>query len=283
MKVDSAKIFIKICSLDDSELVPTIYDAILKAEDPSSLNFGIYLQYRDTLYLKELEHNLPKFKQHGSNFKVISEPLKKSMLGVGKARHKVDSMYDNEEYVLQIDAHSWFPLGWDNRLKELLGFHSAKTILTGYAAPYIYEDNIRVPVDLGKLLYKQYTTEKVINNWLYPQWITCYPKSNEYFMDVDFCANFAFGTYEWGKYSGINKESIFFSEEPIQTMNLKRKGFTLLYPNIDEPLICHLYANDITTKGERRSIYSYLSKLDAEHLFDVVDRNIYENYLNKQK
>ena len=278
MKVDSAKIFIKICSLDDTELVPTIYDALTKSDNPTNLHFGIYLHYKYGESYLDLQNNLPNFKKYGAKFNIVSVKYNKNLLGVGQARSIVDDMYQNEEYVLQIDSHSWFPVSWDSRLKELLGFHSSKTILTGYAAPYIYEGGVRVPIDLGKLLYKQYTTEKVINNWLYPQWITCYPKSNEYFIDIDFCANFAFGSYEWGRYSGINKQSIFFSEEPIQTTNLKRKGFDLLYPNINEPLICHLYKNDIKEKGKRKDFTDYISEHESDYLLNIVDRNYYEEF-----
>jgi hypothetical protein len=44
VRVDPASIFIKICSLDDKELVPTIYDAITKADKPQNLRFGIYIK-----------------------------------------------------------------------------------------------------------------------------------------------------------------------------------------------------------------------------------------------
>ena len=275
--MSGSRIFIKICSLDDTELVPTIADAIVKADKPENLEFGIYLHYKDKDTLLSLNEAISEFKKEGASFTIKSHHFVKSKLGVGNARHEVDSMYTDQDYVLQIDAHSWFPFSWDNRLIDLISYHDNKTILTGYAGPYRYENTIRTPVDLGKLMLKRYTLEKTINEWLYPQWITVYPESDDdMFIETDFCANFAFGTSEWGKYSGIDRNSIFFSEEPLQSRNLERKGFTLLYPNIDEPMVCHLYDQDIKTFGKRKRFTDYVSQFEADYLLNVTDRNYYE-------
>ena len=107
-----------------------------------------------------------------------------------------------------------------------------------------------------------------------------YPQNKEPFIPTKFSANFAFGTYKWGKYSGVFEKAIFFSEEPIQTKRLKRKGFKLLYPNIDEPLICHLYAQDINERGKRKSFTDYLSDHDSNYLMNVMDRHYFESELS---
>ena|GEM_PF-3174567 len=279
VKVDVSKIFVKVCSLDDEELVPTLYDAIIKADKPENLHFGVYLHYKDKQSLEVLMDNLKELKKEGSKFTILTAEFSQYLLGVGKSRATVDNMYDDEEYVLQIDSHSWFPFSWDSRLIDLIKHHNPKTILSGYCAPYIYDDHgVRTPVDIGKLLLKKFTPEKVINDWLDPQWITIYPETDQPFIKTEFCANFSFGTYEWGKYSGIYEKAIFFSEEPVQTVNLRRKGFELLYPNINEPLICHLYKNDIKDKGTRKDFTDYLSDHDADYLLNVMDRHYYDSY-----
>ena len=40
------KTYIKLPSLDDTELIPTIKDAVNKADKPENLVFGIYLLYK---------------------------------------------------------------------------------------------------------------------------------------------------------------------------------------------------------------------------------------------
>jgi hypothetical protein len=283
VKVDVSKIFVKVCSLDDEELVPTLYDAIIKADKPENLHFGVYLHYKDKQSLQVLMDNLKELKKEGSKFTILTAEFSQYLLGVGKSRATVDNMYDNEEYVLQIDSHSWFPFSWDSRLIDLIKHHNTKTILSGYCAPYGYDEHgVRSPIDMGKLLYKQHTDKPVFNTWLFPQWNLVYPEDDQYFIDIDFCANFSFGTYEWGRYSGIYEKAIFFSEEPIQTMNLKSKGFNILYPNIDEPMICHLYKNDIKDRGRRKDFTDYLTPHDSDYLLNIMDRHYYEDYLQSR-
>lgn len=280
MKVDPASIFIKICSLDDTELSATILDAVFKAKRPEKLYFGVYLMYEDNKTLTSIKAAREVAEQYGAKFYLITKPLKSTLLGVGKARKTVDEMYSGQEYVLQIDAHSWFPWNWDETLKNLLCYKDPMTILTGYAAPYEYNNRFRQPKDHGKLMYPKLTKEKIFCEWLPENWHPVYPESNEPFIPTKFSANFAFGTYKWGQYSGVFEKAIFFSEEPVQTKRLKRKGFKLLYPNVDEPLICHLYAQDINKKGKRKSFTDYLSDHDSNYLMNVMDRHYFESELS---
>lgn len=75
MKVDVSKIFVKVCSLDDEELVPTLYDAIIKADKPENLHFGVYLHYKDKQSLEVLMDNLKELKKEGSKFTILTAEL----------------------------------------------------------------------------------------------------------------------------------------------------------------------------------------------------------------
>jgi len=273
-------IFVKICSLDDTELITTIDDAIMKSSGENRLHFGIYLIYKDTKTLRTFVGNLKRWKMfNDAEFTVRTVKYHKELLGVGQARNVVDNLYDGQKYVLQIDSHSWFPWQWDTTLIDLIKYHSSKTILTGYAGPYQYSGLVdRRPIGLGKLQLKVPTKDRLFCEWM-DNWYTIYPKEETPYIKTDFCANFAFGTHKWGEYSGVDPQSIFYSEEPIQTKNLKNKGFRLLYPNIDEPLICHLYTQDIRKKGTRKNFTDYISYEEADYLMNFVDRNVYcENF-----
>ena len=274
----SQTIFVKICSLDDSELAPTIIDCVLKSSAPHKLHFGISLMYKDENTLKQFMEAKKEAESFGAVFRVITQPYSKFLIGVGKARATVDSMYKNEDYVLQVDSHSWFPHHWDTTLKSLIMYRDPKTILTGYAAPYSYEDSKREPKDMGKLLYPELTNEKLFCDWLPDNWRPIYPEVEDLFIPTKFCANFSFGTSKWGEYSGVFEKAIFFSEEPVQTQKLRAKGFKLLYPNLDEPLICHLYYQDINEYGKRKSFDDYISDFEANYLMNVMDKHYYENF-----
>jgi|TARA_B100000902_G_C27285247_1_gene904035 hypothetical protein len=278
VKVEHANsIFIKICSLDDTELSSTILDAVFKSSKPKNLYFGVYLMYKDKKTLSDLESAKNIARSYGSKFYTIAKPLDTNNLGVGRARKIVDDMYGGQDYVLQIDAHSWFPWNWDTTLKSLMYYKNPKTILTGYAAPYHYAGSHRQPKDTGKLMLPEMTREKTFCEWLPENWRPIYPTTEDPFIPTKFCANFAFGTHKWGEYSGIFEKAIFFSEEPVQTINLQRKGFKLEYPNIDEALICHLYAQDINSRGRRKAFTDYLSEYESNYLMNVMDRHYFES------
>ena len=283
MYLKTSSIFVKICSLDDTELAPTIMDAVIKSSNPQRLHFGVYLIYKNKESLQALESVVEEVKMYGARVKYEAKEYSKYLLGVGKARHTVDQMYNNQDWVLQIDSHSWFPYNWDQTLTELLMYQDPKTILTGYAGPYKYEESVRKPIGLGKLMYPKLSTEKVFANWLPENWQPIYPDVDDMFIPTKFCANFSFGTRKWGEYSGVFEKAIFFSEEPVQTMNLKSRGFKLLYPNIDEPMICHLYHQDINEYGSRLSISDYLGDFESDYLLNVMDKHYFTEYYGGNK
>jgi len=274
----SQTIFVKICSLDDTELAPTIMDCILKASAPHKLRFGISLMYKDTNTLKEFMAVKKDAEGFGAQFRVVTQPFTKNNIGVGRARSVVDSMYKNEDYVLQIDSHSWFPHNWDNTLTSLIMYRDPKTIFTGYGSPYTYENGKREPKDIGKLLYPELINDKLFCEWLPQNWRPIYPDTTDMFIPSKFCANFSFGTSKWGEYSGVFEKAIFYSEEPVQTQKLKAKGFKLLYPNLDEPMICHLYYNDIGEYGKRYRFTDYIGEFESNYLMNVMDKHYYENF-----
>ena len=68
------KIYIKLPSLDDTELIPTIKDAVNKADKPKNLVFGIYLLYKEEENLNNLVQVTENLKQsHGSEFKLMAQ------------------------------------------------------------------------------------------------------------------------------------------------------------------------------------------------------------------
>ena len=71
------KIYIKLPSLDDTELIPTIKDAVSKADKPENLVFGIYLLYEE-------EENL-------NNLVQVTENLKESYKNVSQKINELNS------------------------------------------------------------------------------------------------------------------------------------------------------------------------------------------------
>lgn len=120
-------IFIQVAAYQDPQLLPTINDAIKKAQFPDNLVFGIVDQSPTPLT------NLP------SQCRYMHIDSKHSR-GVCWARHLANTLYHNEEYFMQIDSHMRFDEGWDtiliNQLVQLKANGYPKPVLTCYPNMY---------------------------------------------------------------------------------------------------------------------------------------------------
>jgi hypothetical protein len=128
MKKD--KIFIQIASYRDPQLVPTIEDMIAKAKNPENLTFGLCWQYDETEPVDMFDNN-PQFR--------VSKHHYTESQGLGWARHITNTLYDGEEFTLQIDSHHRFVQDWDVIVLE--DFNQAlmvaeKPIITTYCTPF---------------------------------------------------------------------------------------------------------------------------------------------------
>tara|TARA_B100000029_G_scaffold179487_1_gene177039 strand:- start:851 stop:1747 length:897 start_codon:yes stop_codon:yes gene_type:complete len=288
------KIYIKLPSLDDTELIPTIKDAVNKADKPKNLVFGIYLLYKEEENLNNLVQVTENLKQsHGSEFKLMAQEFTEELIGVGVGRKMAESMYEDEDYVLQIDAHTMFCKNWDATMKVLVELQPKKTILTAMPAPYCYIDGVRSPMKTlhgtGRLLqlspanstYRKNAYEKPID-WV-PQWTGTISTSTDEFVPVKmFCSKFGFGRKDWGEYSGVPENAIKHSEESLQTLNLHKKGFKFMFPNTKHFLIGHLYKENINQYGKRHSLIDYVGPEKANNLIYIQDKAYYEGEISKK-
>lgn len=120
------KIFISIAAYCDPELENTIRSAIETAEHPELLVFGVVNQDEKPLNLGHIP----------ANIRLLNVAVQESY-GVSWARALAQSMYDNEEYYLQIDSHMWFEDGWDTLLINTLQKLPKLSVISCY--PYGYE------------------------------------------------------------------------------------------------------------------------------------------------
>lgn len=274
-------IFVKIPSLDDNELVPTLKDCLDKAEHPERVHIAVSLIYSDKKHLEKLV----KFKEANpeANLQIVTRELDVNFLGVGRQRKIVGDMFDGQDYVLQIDSHTWFCENWDTKLINL---HDGddKTILTAYAGWYGYLDGERKPLGTGKLRYTTIVEGDRQFIGFTDSWRDepIYGDPREFIPMPKFCANFAFGTKHWGIQTGLVSESIFWSEEPLQTEYLKINKFNFVYPNVDEPLICHLYAQHMTEESHREFYTNYLTLEEHEYL-ESYDTEVYHGHMDRIK
>ncbi len=128
-------IFVQISAYHDYELSKTIIDCIEKSSKENLINIGIHLCYyeKDDILIPDLE-----------NVKYIKTKAPEG-LGVGYGRYKANQFYDNEDYYLQIDAHTRFAKNWDKQLIENYKKYvdeGCNPVLTAYPSGYHYEDSV---------------------------------------------------------------------------------------------------------------------------------------------
>lgn len=133
-----SKIFIQIASYRDRELLPTLDNLLSNAKYPDNLTFGLVWQ-------RNKDDAWDNLGGYGSDkrFRIMDVDYRDSG-GMGWARSKTQSLYNNETYTMQLDGHMRFSKHWDKQLLEMMNNvqkRSAKPFLTAYAFQYDPSDD----------------------------------------------------------------------------------------------------------------------------------------------
>src|SRR4051812_35923285 len=133
-------IFVSLASYMDPMLFFTLNEAVSKAARPELLRFGVVDQHiadqRAAIRLLPFASQVRYLHVHPQD-----------TLGVSWARNLAFSLYNYEDYLLQIDSHMCFEPGWDDNLRAQHGQlleRSAKPIISTY--PYRFDMVDGVPV-----------------------------------------------------------------------------------------------------------------------------------------
>lgn len=145
------KIFISIASYCDDLLTFTIKDCIKKATNPENIFFGIVDQ-NDSSQISNISQ-LPFSKQ--IRYIYIN---KLDSQGVCWARNIAFSLFNNEDYLLQVDSHMLFEEDWDSNLIEQYQ-KLKKVILKPIISTYPYKFSFD---DKGEPSYKKPTGKTIL-------------------------------------------------------------------------------------------------------------------------
>jgi hypothetical protein len=144
-------IFISIASFIDPDLRNTILSCIHQAKYPERLVFGINLQYNS-----EIE----------TNFHCIDDLVEKYNIRIKKfwfedseggcwARNEISYLYDNEPYVLQLDAHTRLVRHWDELLIQQINTLPGKPIISYLSPPFFRNKELGIDYEF-KYLHDPY-------------------------------------------------------------------------------------------------------------------------------
>lgn len=282
-----SSIYVSMPSMNDNELIASLKNCIHQASKENTVNIGVafssLLDININFYIDEIDKlDNVKFQYFDIN----------DSIGVGAARRNAYSFYNGEDYLLQIDAHSFFKKNWDKQLIENLNNANSiygKSILTCYPPAYKYVDNLRVlndgwsrittEIDGGVLSDTRYydNNKKYVWDFL-PNWFS---PSKKFFYDdyeeiLKVSAGFLFGGKEFaeGYLDLIPYNYIFFEEEIIMSTELLYKGYNLIAPS--HLPIAHLYSDDMDD-------YSFREGLNTSIVLDnelVIKNNFYDYCYN---
>jgi len=219
------KIFIQIASYRDPELLHTIKNCIENAKYPNNLVFAICWQHDNTENMNEFIND--------ERFKIISINYKESK-GCCWARNKVQQLYDDEEYTLQLDSHHRFVKDWDVILIELykkLKLKCQKPLITTYLPSYNPEndpeDRILIP---QKICFKEFTKDK--QTLFIPSYIDDFNLLTEPINAIFYSAHFAFTSGDFVKDVPHDPQLYFTGEEMSITVRAYTYGYDLFHPHI---------------------------------------------------
>jgi hypothetical protein len=225
------KIFVQIASYRDAELRHTIDSCLKQARHPERLTFGICWQY-DEVTFTDLD-----IYQTDSRFR-IDQVYYRDSQGCCWARNRTNRLYQNEEYTLQIDAHSRFTKNWDNICIDMLeSIDYNKPVLTTYPAPYSHVDGKEIlHVDRG---IQRLKVDKFRKNLTIRQSTIAVDDVISPGKSPLIAAGLIFTLGEFCREVEYDPEMYFLGEEISLAARAYTAGYNFYYPNKD--LIWHFY------------------------------------------
>ena len=279
-----SKIFIQIASYRDPELVPTIESCLENAEHPENIVFGICWQYSES-------DSLGKYLLD-PRFKIIVVHYSHSK-GCCWARNKLQQLYDNEEYTLQLDSHHRFVKRWDTILKEiyidLQKKGNKKPIITTYPPSYFPEtDPIGRQTKPNKLSFKSINENFQVES--YPDPINDYLSLDGPIPSQFYAAGFAFTSGDFVLEVPHDPNLYFKGEEMNIAIRAYTKGYVFFNPHII--IVWHYYTRKKELKHwtdhkdwgilEKHSKNYYLKAFENfEGIYGLGKERTIDDYINE--
>lgn len=282
----SKTFFISIASQDDEELSYTVKYIFENADRPEHVTVGIGLTAMKRKSLKAVKQLAKKYNVVYNFTKQRKNDL--DVLGIGKGRLSAAKLHTDQDFMIQIDCHSFFDKSWDT---TLLGLYSKakkvvgvkELVLTGIPPAYRYCcKQHKDPIKYGaKTRYPYYETQKFFVNVI-PKWTETdiIEDRQENFLPVSKVSPaFIMGPKSFAKNPGIHKSATFYDEDLTQSVNLFDRNFSFVFPNVEDLPVRHLDSDGIV-KGHNR--FFILDYLDDKHN-DLLHENMKKKYLSFAK
>jgi hypothetical protein len=221
-------IFIQIAAYRDPQLLKTLEECISKAKHPENLRFGIAWQHSE----EDEWDNLDPY-QNDERFRILDINFADSR-GACWARNKLQSLYNNEKFTLQLDSHHRFIENWDQELIDMLTNLQKdghpKPLITCYLPSFNPdkdpEDRTKVP---WLLTFDRFIPEGAI--FFKPQYNKQLEESKKPILGRFYSAHFAFTVGDFAKEVKHDPNYYFHGEEISIAVRAFTHGYDIFYPN----------------------------------------------------
>jgi hypothetical protein len=233
------KIFVQIASYRDPDLKNTIQDLIHNAVYKRDLTFGICWQHSKEDFWDDIT-------EYGKqqNIKIIDVDYTLSQ-GACWARNLTQSLYDGEEFTLQIDSHTRSEPEWDKKVIELYSnLCNNKAIISTYPTIFIPGQKYE---EYRKDLYSCHVYH--MKNGLISARPRIIQNQTKPIRAVAIAAGFIFGPGKIISDVPYDPDFYFTGEESAIALRLFTHGYDLYHPNIK--LFYHYY-----TRKEQKKHWS---------------------------
>lgn len=276
------KIFFSIAAYREDELIPTVNDAILKADNPQNLVFGIFDQNcRDGI--KEHSEGFNALDLKGAEIRIRFHNFEIVKGGLGWARYEAQKLYDEEDFVFQIDSHLRFIKSWDTVLLNMynsIPSDNDKRIMSSYPPGYLPPNRIlgpnycyRIGVHPFQERDKLFPQNKAVSN------IDKYDVPQ-----LGFCTA---GGYVFGKGSWIHDvpadPNLYFGlDEPSMAFRSWTAGYDIYYPI--KTILFHYYGRKTGKRHWNDHVYwQKLDKLSRQHFFNLLEGKVEKFGFGKER
>jgi glycosyltransferase involved in cell wall biosynthesis len=216
---------------------------IAQSKYPQNLRIGICWQHcKDDTW-----DTLDEFK-NDDRFKIIDIEYTESK-GVCWARNKVQSLYNDEKYTLQLDSHHRFAQDWDETLIDMLNSLQndgyKKPLLTSYIPSFDPDNDPQARVNRPwKMNFDRFIPEGAV--FFLPSNFDSWDDSSKPLPARFYSAHFAFTIGEFCKEVPHDPDYYFHGEEISIAVRAYTHGYDLFHPN---KVVCwHEYTRKGRTK-----------------------------------
>lgn len=282
-----SSIYISIATMEDSQLLNTIFSALDNSSKKNKIHIGVALLTSKEYYDFISSHISDEESVSFSNFNIEEN------FGLGKSRKNAQSFYDGEDYFLQVDSHTCFMDNWDIVLIDLFNeslekTNNVKTAMTAYLGQYYQMEDGSIKVNTSWSRYAIFNNERFhpnisIGAWKdyeIRQWPLGMGTKEKIIPANKINGQFIFSNQSYVDSKCLPESCLFIEEEILSSINILDSGFSLSFPNTDLPLM-HLPVQFASGVNKRQTVTSMLDIPD-DALEWIMSRNYYDFIYNPE-